>query len=103
MSKKVVINPGRGEMRPEKDFIKPIIETRRVITGFRVGEHEPEESGKRHRIIEKICKEYPQITEHQLDYHGQFAYDEYHTDITLMLYAPFSPTSKRQSAKRHSA
>lgn len=93
-NRKVVTNPGQHEVPPEKDFIKPIIETRRVITGFIVGERQTKAIKERKTLIEKICEKYPQVTREQLG-NSQIAYCEFHAKVELNQYSPVSPRSKR--------
>ena len=64
--RKVVLNPQEEEVPPEKDFVKPLIQRKEVITGFNVGERQPIDKNKRQRISELIKHQFPQVTGDQL-------------------------------------
>jgi uncharacterized protein (DUF433 family) len=91
--RKIVANPSRYKLPPKKDFIKPIIQTRRVITGFVIGERQTKIIRERQTIKERIRKEYPQVTEAQVD-DAKIMYGDYHAWVELNQYSPMKAAKR---------
>lgn len=93
--RKQVINPWLGDTPPEEDFIEPIVKTKRVITGFRIGESETRVTRSRKAIKGKIKEKYPQTTDSQLD-DAAFAYENYHVTVELRQYSKADRSTVRK-------